>query len=517
MRAPWSLDNVTIPAQGLSHEVGISGAKLFVTVANNIIVGGASTTVEVLPNGSTQNLKIGYGTVMTFPINAEWVLITGTGANVSVRLSSIPMPLTVNVVSVSSISGTVNTDVGQGGQKSGNTTLNFGGTPVDPRDRNWTLGNGDVPSRGWSLGSGDTPSRSWALGSGDVPVIQGETPTAGTYKPVQTDANGNLLRGWSLGATDVPGRGWSLGSGDQPDITANQSKALGTSTLPVYIRPLNSGDTPARSWGLGSNDNPDITVNQANPLGSSTKPVYIRGLNSSDTPKPIGSNGGGFTQDTSNNLQHVPVLQGTSTPIHTKAAQYDSNNYPLHTLGNVLAGGNGGDTLLPSSTYLTNLTQDFSGNISSSKVPTGYKWSIDVAGIGVIGEGTTINSASLQFYMPGNLLGGTGTNNTWFFTAFTDSTSRSPTATNEYGFYWFLPNWPTSISTPNLGDEKSGIEWNVAYYWSNTGPATGDTTYLTKQLVLYPGATPTIYINATVPSGDSLSVWLILLGEQVPL
>ena len=372
MRAPWSLDNVTIPAQGLSHEVGISGAKLFVTVANNIIVGGASTTVEVLPNGSTQNLKIGYGTVMTFPINAEWVLITGTGANVSVRLSSIPMPLTVNVVSVSSISGTVNTDVGQGGQKSGNTTLNFGGTPVDPRDRNWTLGNGDVPSRGWSLGSGDTPSRSWALGSGDVPVIQGETPTAGTYKPVQTDANGNLLRGWSLGATDVPGRGWSLGSGDQPDITANQSKALGTSTLPVYIRPLNSGDTPARSWGLGSNDNPDITVNQANPLGSSTKPVYIRGLNSSDTPKPIGSNGGGFTQDTSNNLQHVPVLQGTSTPIHTKAAQYDSNNYPLHTIGNVLAGGNGGDSVINS---ISGNPFNTTGYQSIAQTPpAGYKW-----------------------------------------------------------------------------------------------------------------------------------------------
>ena len=233
MRAPWSLDNVTIPAQGLSHEVGIPGAKLFVTVANNIILGGTPTTVEVLPNGSTQNLKIGYGTVMTFPINAEWVLITGAGANVSVRLSSIPMPLTVNVVSVSSISGTVNTDVGQGEQKGGNTTLNFGGTPVDPRDRNWTLGSGDTPSRSWALGSGDTPGRSWALGSSDVPG-----------------------RGWTLGSTDTPGRSWSLGS----------------------------GDTPGRSWGLGSNDNPDITVNQANPLGNSAKPVYIRTLGASDVP-----------------------------------------------------------------------------------------------------------------------------------------------------------------------------------------------------------------------------------------
>ena len=251
--------------------------------------------------------------------------------------------------------------------------------------------------------------------------------------------------------------------------------------------------------------------------GTEIDPRNIRSLVGTDNPKPFGSNGGPLAQDSSNNLQHVPVLRGTSTPIHTKALQYDSNNYPLHTLGNVLAGGNGGDTVLPASTSLTTLTADFTGNITSSKVPSGYKWLIDAAGIGVNGGGTTVNSASLQFYMPGNLFGGTGSTNTWFFTAFTDSTARSPTTSNQYGFYWFLPNWPTSVSTPNLGGEGSGIEWNVAYYWSNTGPATGDTTYLTKQLVLYPGSTPTININATVPSGDSLSVWLFLLGEQVPL
>ena len=400
MRAPWSLDNVTIPAQGLSHEVGIPGAKLFVTVANNIVVGGTPTTVEVLPNGSTQNLKIGYGTVMTFPINAEWVLITGTGANVSVRLSSIPMPLTVNVVSVSSIGATVNTDVGQGGQKSGNTTLNFGGTPVDPRDRNWTLGSGDTPSRSWALGSGDTPGRSWALGSSDVPgrgwtlgstdtpgrswslgsgdtpgrswnmgpndqpVIQGETPTAGTYKPVQTDANGNLLRGWTLGSGDTPGRSWTLGA----------------------------SDVPGRGWTLGSSDNPV-------PWSSANKPFNADASGNLEhvpvlpgTTTPVWNSQ--VKQDTVGNIQHVPVLQGTSTPIHTKALQYDSNNYPLHTIGNVLAGGNGGDSVINS---ISGTPFDTTGYYNIVQAPpSGYKWVVWGIWTGFFIE-SAISSPSVSF------------------------------------------------------------------------------------------------------------------------
>ena len=282
--------------------------------------------------------------------------VSGAGALVIGTLSSSKVSPESLLASAVSVGGTVKTDVGQGTQASNNTTLNFGGTPIDPRDRTWTLGSGDVPDRGWtlggtdvpgrgwSLGSGDTPSRSWTLGTGDVPVIQGETPTAGTYKPVQTDANGNLLRGWSLGSTDVPGRGWSLGA----------------------------TDVPGRGWSLGSGDQPDITANQSKALGTSTLPVYIRTLGAADNPKPFGSNGGAFTQDTSNNLQHVPVLQGTSTPIHTKAAQYDSNNYPLHTIGNVLAGGNGGDSVINSvSGTPFNATGYY--NIVQSP-PAGYKW-----------------------------------------------------------------------------------------------------------------------------------------------
>ena len=346
----WSIPQTTLTASGYSVNLNVD-RELYLTIANlGPTYGGGDVTISASwqdSSGAGQTATVIAGstfgpsliTVRTFSVSGSGALIIGTLSSSKVSPESL-------LASAVNVSGTVKTDVGQGTQASNNTTLNFGGTPIDPRDRTWTLGSGDIPNRGWTLGStdvpgrgwtlgsGDTPGRSWTLGTGDVPVIQGETPTAGTYKPIQTDANGNLLRGWSLGSTDVPGRGWSLGSGDQPDITANQSKALGTSTLPVYIRTL------------GATDN----------------------------PKPFGSNGGAFTQDTSNNLQHVPVLQGTSTPIHTKALQYDSNNYPLHTLGNVLSGGNGGDSVI-NELSSSSFTATGYYNLSMTP-PAGYKWNL---------------------------------------------------------------------------------------------------------------------------------------------
>ena len=48
--------------------------------------------------------------------------------------------------------------------------------------------------------------------------------------------------------------------------------------------------------------------------GTEIDPRNIRSLVGTDNPKPFGSNGGPLAQDSSNNLLHVPVLQGTSTP-----------------------------------------------------------------------------------------------------------------------------------------------------------------------------------------------------------
>ena len=290
-----------------------------------------------------------------------------------------------------------------------------------------------------------------------------------------------------MGSTDTPGRSWSLGS----------------------------GDTPGRSWGLGSNDNPDITVNQANPLGSSTKPVYIRTLGASDNPKPIGSNGGAFTQDTSNNLQHVPVLQGTSTPIHTKALQYDSNNYPLHTLGNVIAGGNGGDTILPASTEIAQKTGPFSGNIPASAVPAGYKWLLRAVGVGILGAGATLTQANLQIYYAGLLFGSSsGGGVSYWSSLFNDTTTRTISSSQAVGAYWYLATIPQSWGGITVNYNPSPA-WDVAYYASNTGPASGDTTILTEPLKMYAGDFLSVYIDET--ASVTFQVWLFLLGEQVPL
>ena len=658
--------NLDIPIQQ-----GKGAPSIWVNIANNSIQGQTSgTTVTIYPNGSPPGIPVGYGASQSINVgNPGWIRISGTGANITVIIGHEEIALrSVSVLSVD-IPATVKTDVGQGTQAGGNTTLNFGGTPIDPRDirnlgpsdkpvpigsagvplqtdangnlglglptgaidprnirqllptdqpviqgetptsgtykpvqtdangnllRGWNLGASDVPGRGWLLGSSDIPNRSWSLGNADTPVVQGETPTAGTYKPIQTDANGNLLRGWTLGASDVPNRGWSLGNIDQPDITVNQSKALGTSTLPVYIRPLastdnpditvnqanplgnstkpvyirtlgssdqpditanqskalgsstapvyirplastdnpditvnqanplgssskpvyirplNSSDAPGRSWGLGFNDNPDITVNQANPLGSSTKPVYIRTLNSSDNPKPIGSNGGAFTQDTANNLQHVPVLQGSLTPIHTKALQYDSNGYPLHTRGSVLANGNGGDTVLPSNTALKQITAPFSGNLTSPAVPAGYKWVLSIVGLILSSSSNmTTTQVNLQLYFPG-----TPALNSWFQVAFNDVTTRTIGSGGGAGIWWWLPNMPEAFPPPSIN--MPGIAWNLPYYSANLGPASGETTYITKPFILYAGSQITFYVDITAVGG-TVYAWLALLGEQVPL
>lgn len=220
---------------------------------------------------------------------------------------------------------------------------NLGSTDVP--GRGWALGSGDIPGRGWNLGSGDTlggtpvtvggtaidprairnldssdvPSRSWTLGSSDTPVLQGETPTAGTFKPIQTDASGNLNRSWTLGSGDTPSRSWALGSGDAPGRSwalgsgdvPGRGWALGASDVPGRGWTLGSGDSPARSWTLGSGDVPgrgwalgsgDVpgrgwalgsgdVPGRGWTLGSGDTPNRSWTLGSGDAPKPVGTVG----------------------------------------------------------------------------------------------------------------------------------------------------------------------------------------------------------------------------------
>ena len=228
----WPIPQTTLTASGYSVNLNVD-RELYLTIANlGSTYGGEDVTISASwqdSSGAGQTATVIAGssfgpsliTVRTFSVSGSGALIIGTLSSSKVSPESL-------LASAVNVSGTVKTDVGQGTQASNNTTLNFGGTPIDPRDRTWTLGASDAPNRGWTLGSTDVPGR-----------------------------------GWTLGSSDVPGRGWTLGSGDQPDITANQSKALGTPTLPVYIRTL------------GASDLPDVSQNQASTIN--TAPTYSHG------------------------------------------------------------------------------------------------------------------------------------------------------------------------------------------------------------------------------------------------
>ena len=176
--------------------------------------------------------------------------ISGNGLTVRAALTwpTETPPEAIAISAPVSISGTVNTDVGQGTQKSGNTTLSFGGTPIDPRDIRALLPTDTPKLSSVVAADGTDPRQIRALTSTDTPKLSSVIASDGT-DPRQIRA---------------------LASTDNPDITVNQSKALGSSTLPVYTRPLNSGDTPKLSSVVAADG---------------TDPRQIRQLTSTDTPK----------------------------------------------------------------------------------------------------------------------------------------------------------------------------------------------------------------------------------------
>ena len=115
--------------------------------------------------------------------------------------------------------------------------------------------------------------------------------------------------------------------------------------------------------------------------GTST-PIASRALdydaNGYPIHSPYGKGGLPFPQDSAGNVYHVPVLQGTSTPINTQALQYDTNGYPLHTLGNVTSYG--GDTPPAPST-----SQGSVGNTSGASFYLNYVPAAGTKLTGVLG------------------------------------------------------------------------------------------------------------------------------------
>ncbi len=404
---------------------------------------------------------------------------------------------------------------------------------LDVPGRGWTLGSGDVPSRGWNLGSSDVPGRGWNLSSSDVPgrgwtLGGGDTPS----------------RSWTLGGTDTPSRSWTLGTSDAPDITKNQSAGLGSASFPVYIRDLGDTDlpgrswtlggtdTPSRSWSLGSSDAPDITKNQSAGLGSSTLPVYIRTLGSSDapditknqsaglgssslpvyirtlgptdTPTAYGSAGKALQQDSLGNQYHVPVLQGTSTPVNTKAMTYDSNGYPQHTIANTLPGGGGGDSVVQGG-YFYNGT-GASGN-SGTHVYTaqaGFRVLIDMMSVIVVNNSTTDSSSKVSFtalsvddiLYPISTAGGSYYP---FNIPISDTAAYYVGTTTNSALVDTFYTQPQSLA-PNISGLVS-VAYSKVTYAANNGPASGDTTVVNSHLVLLPG--DVLQVNLTWSGGTT--------------
>ncbi len=260
------------------------------------------------------------------------------------------------------------------------------------------------------------------------------SPSLQDQLPASLDSNGFFQIRY-LGASDVPNRGWTLG---------------GT-------------DVPSRSWTLGS----------------------------SDHAVPYGSAGKSLLQDTLGNLQHVPVLQGTSTPISTKALQYDQNNYPLHSIGNVVAGGNGGDTVV-GGTYFYNGTGPV-GTLGTTTVytgPSGYRVIIDALEIVVANNSTTDPSSKVSFNGYVKLFltaygfnvapGRTGT----YYTVLDDSSGYYVGTTvgstlNEI--------WDTHPQSLLVGTYSPNNAYTKVTNPANSGPASGDTTVLNTPLLVLPG------------------------------
>ena len=252
----WSLTTFTLGATPTTHSQNTGSAGAIYgcfSVANNLISGsatGTDSTVTVLgAQGEESDFDIPYGTAKSWgPVWASFISVSGEGANVSLIFNDDPTPARLDVSTVSAatvvIPGTLKTDVGQGDQASGNTTLAYGGVAIDPRAIR-DLSSSDTPGRSWTLSSSDTPSRSWNLTATDV---LGGTPI--TVSGTAIDPRS--IR--DLSSSDTPGRSWNLTATDV--LGGTPITVSGTAIDPRSIRDLSSSDVPGRSWTLSSSDSP---------------------------------------------------------------------------------------------------------------------------------------------------------------------------------------------------------------------------------------------------------------------
>jgi hypothetical protein len=275
---------------------------------------------------------------------------------------------------------------------------------------------------------------------------------------------------------------------------------------PKYLATTTATITGTVKTDIGQGTAPVSQVVLSEPLGTVYDARQIRALTSTDNPKPFGSANAPYNQDSKGNLLHVPTLPNSTTPIYTQAIQYDANNYPIHTIGNVTS--NGTDTLV-SSTYFYNGTgaTGNSGYISLPNAPaTGRKYEIQMLGIIIQNNSGSDSSTSVQFtqalcYAIGpefNLKVGHAQK----YTTIINNSSSSYNGTvlsDTIVLAWTC--LPQSL-LPTLGINGAPVSYTNTVYQSNNGPASGESTIVNQPLVLQAGDFFQVYLAWT---GGSLN------------
>ena len=243
------------------------------------------------------------------------------------------------------------------------------------------------------------------------------------------------------------------------------------------IRYLGPSDAPNRGWNLTGTDVPSRSWT----------------LSTGDTPTAYGSAGKAIQQDSLGNQYHVPVLQGTSTPINTKALQYDSNNYPLHTIGNVLSGGNGGDTVIAS---ITSSPIDTTGHFTlTATPPTGYKWKLWGIWTGIIVNAIAVASPAITYDL-------------WDFGALSSVNVGSFISQSIYPYWHFMGLKSGSSITQDTAAAAYSILYvgNGPLQWSTGNISSSITAY--DQLSLNPTDWDSISISTAIEVTPNMSVFL---------
>jgi len=289
------------------------GAEIdfFISIASNLISSQATgPSVEFViysRKAGPQTIQVDYGTTnTTYQVKQTGYLInvivpsSVNAVSCRVVISSEPFPLTVQTIAAVgsvTVSGTIDTDLGQ---------ANAGANLVTPLVPNTHLGPLDLP--------GDS---NFAY----TPVAKAsQLPAAlvGGGLNIRTITEA-LARSWNLSASDLP----RLTDGTHAlnlDTSGFMGIGYGGSQInPQTIRALTSADN-VTAYGSGG-----FALQQDN------KGNLFMGLRVPGTTS-LQYSGGPIFVDSSGNVSHGQYLPGTATPIYTAQLLQDSGGRTIHKL-----------------------------------------------------------------------------------------------------------------------------------------------------------------------------------------